>query len=278
MPAVAGVIFLPPFLLSTWLLDQLPEPTPRDVAERTARLPMNRDERLHFVRRFLPGLAALIVPYILLTAFRDFRDNYMVEVMDQLGYPYAQHQTAISKMEFGVGLGVMAAMALLVFIRDNRRALFGVFTAMAVGFALLGISTALWSSGLLSGMAWLMLLGVGGYLAYVPYNSLLFDRLIASTRIVGTAVFAMYVADACGYTGSVFVQLFKDLAVEETSRLSFLERLAYVTSVVGTTLTAAGCLYWTRRSRSLSEISSAKSASFAPLTSLGDSLTTIDGA
>ena len=49
---------------------------------------------------------------------------------------------------------------------------------------------------------------------------------MASTRATGTAVFAIYVADALGYTGSVVVQLFNDLIVGDQSHLEFLETLS----------------------------------------------------
>ena len=53
------------------------------------------------------------------------------------------------------------------------------------------------------------LVGVGLYPAYVPYNCLLFDRLVALLRSVGTAVFAINLADAVGYSVSVSMVLYK---------------------------------------------------------------------
>ena len=50
----------------------------------------------------------------------------------------------------------------------------------------------------------MILNGLGVYLAYVPYGSVLFDRLIASTGVVSTAVFAIYVADFIGYLNGDF--------------------------------------------------------------------------
>ena len=41
----------------------------------------------------------------------------------------------------------------------------------------------------------------------------IFDRLIAHTKYVGTAVFVIYVADVIGYTGSISVQIYEDLFV-----------------------------------------------------------------
>jgi hypothetical protein len=93
------------------------------------------------------------------------------------------------------------------------------------------------------------LIGLGSYLAYVPYGSLLFDRLIASTRVTGTAVFAIYVADAVGYTGSVGVQLYKDLAEGDISRLSFFKGFTYFMSLFGAVCLVWSCAYFVRKQK-----------------------------
>jgi hypothetical protein len=54
---------------------------------------------------------------------------------------------------------------------------------------------------------WIALTGLGVYLAYVPFNSILFDRLLTATRRVGTASFLIYVADASGYAATVALYL-----------------------------------------------------------------------
>jgi hypothetical protein len=53
----------------------------------------------------------------------------------------------------------------------------------------------------------MVLTGLGGYLGYVPFNSVLFDRLLAATRQVGTAAFLIQVADSVGYMASASLYL-----------------------------------------------------------------------
>lgn len=55
------------------------------------------------------------------------------------------------------------------------------------------------------------MLGAGIYLAYAPFNGLLFERFMACTGSIGTAGFLIYVADASGYAGSVAPLLVKSL-------------------------------------------------------------------
>jgi hypothetical protein len=81
----------------------------------------------------------------------------------------------------------------------------------------------------------------------VKIGPVLFDRLIASTGFVGTAVFAIYLADTLGYSGSIIVQVIKDLAVSDTSRLEYLREMCYFMSVFGAIAFAGSCFYFVRR-------------------------------
>jgi LPXTG-motif cell wall-anchored protein len=143
----------------------------------------------------------------------------------------------------------MPALALLNLIKDNRRGLAGAFAVMIAGLVLMGLATLLLDRRLIGGFAWMALVGLGAYLAYVPFGSMLFDRLIASTRAVGTAVFAIYLADAIGYTGSVGTMIFKDKVAGGMSRLDFLRTFTYFLSLLGAVLLAGGAVYFLRRGR-----------------------------
>lgn len=247
MPAVTGFLFLLPFIACVYFLNQVPEPTKEDVDARVKRVPMTGADRWAFVRRFLPGLVMLFATYFLLTAYRDYRDNYQIEVLKELGY--GDRLGIFTKTEMPVAFGVMLTLAALNAIKNNRRGLLGALSIMGFGAALLGGATIALDAGIISGMAWMILIGLGAYLCYVPFGSVLFDRLMASTGFVGTAVFAIYLADALGYTGSIAVQLYKDLGAGQMSRLGFLKDLTYVMSALGVVLLAASSVYFARVSR-----------------------------
>ena len=229
MPFATGLIFLLPFVISALLLDQLPDPDADDEEARMQRVPMDSALRVSFLRRFFAPLAILFLAYIFLTAYRDFRDNYGVEIFRELGY--GGEPGIFTRSEIWVAFGVLVPLALLFCIRDNFLGLLAAFSLMIAGALTMGVSTLLLDSGSLSGLTWMILVGVGSYMAYVPYGSILFDRMIATTHVVGTAVFAIYVADALGYTGSVGVQLYKDLVAGETTRLDFFRTFTYALSV-----------------------------------------------
>jgi hypothetical protein len=247
MPAVTGLYFLPLFLLAVWLLQQTPEPDAADVALRAPRVPMSADARAAFLRRFLAPIVLLCAAYLFVTAYRDFRDSYQVEILDALGYAYEQNRTIISQTETLVAFGVMAAMALLNLVTDNRRGLLATFALMLAGIALLGAATVMLQMHIVNGFWWMTLTGLGSYLAYVPFGAILFDRLMASTRSAGTAVFGINLADSVGYAGSVGVQLFHDLNPHPLTRLAFLEAFSLFLCLVGTASLLVSCVYFLRQ-------------------------------
>ncbi|MDA7611515.1 DUF5690 family protein, partial [bacterium] len=59
MPFTTGLIFLIPFVVSTFLLDQLPDPDADDEEERSPREPMDGAHRISFLRRFFLPLTML---------------------------------------------------------------------------------------------------------------------------------------------------------------------------------------------------------------------------
>ena len=244
MPMTTGWLFMLPFLLSVYLLNQVPEPTPEDVAERTQREPMNAAHRISFAKHFLGGFVTLTICYFFLTAYRDYRDNYAVDVLTELGLAEVG---VLSTIDTIVAILVLVIFAALSLIRDNRSALVVMFILMILGVILMGASTFLLRQGTIGGFAWYLLIGVGVYMAYVPFNSMLFDRIIASTHVVGTAVFAIYVADAIGYVGSILVQIYRDFLARDSSRLDFFCGLTYFVSILGVVCLVSSCLYFVSR-------------------------------
>jgi hypothetical protein len=251
MPMLTGLLFLPVFLLAVWLLNQLPPPTAVDEAVRVKRSTMDRSNRLAFLKALLFGLVLLFAERLLTTAFRDFRDNYGVELFGALGYD--GDPTLFTRTEIPVALGVMTALALLNLIRSNRAGVVGAHVLMMIGFAIMALATLLLDLALLNGIGWMIFVGLGSYLAYVPNDSVVFDRIIASTRVAGTAVFAIYLADAIGYTGSIGLPLAKDLLFPALDRLAFFRILTYFVSLVGIGLLALSCVYFYRRHRQPAE-------------------------
>jgi len=382
MPVAIGAIFLLPYMVAVFFLNQLPLPSEEDETSRNKRTTMDSQDRMIFLKQFLLGMLMLMLLYFFLTAYRDFRDNYMPEIFAAMGYP--SEPTLFSKADWPVAFGIMVVMALLGLVKNHRRGVMAVFVVMLSGMILMGGATLLRDVGALhgffgedvtlrnddltytirdekgnktfwihrntkevivenepwhtlndmdegiqqklqqlnskasdragdsevdltlddddliytirdekgnktfsihrktkevivdnkpwqtldnmdeetqqrfqqlnskasGGLWWMILIGFGAYLAYVPFGAVLFERIMASTKAAGTAVFAIYICDALGYTGSVGIQLYKDLGQAELDYFEFLRLFTYFMAILGTVLFILSAIYFYGKSKS----------------------------
>ena len=247
MPFVTSCVFLGPMLLFLFLLDKLPPPSAKDELLRTRRQPMDGKERKRFVHTFLPGIILFTLSYMLMTTFRDLRDNFSAEVWKSLGY--GNSPEIFTTTEIPVSIAVLIVMGSLMLIKNNKLALMINHLIIFLGMILIGVSTFLFERQAISPTAWMTLIGLGLYLGYVPFNSIFFDRLLAAFKYVGTVGFMMYVADAFGYLGSVGVMIFKEFVATKVSWLDFFISTGYIISVAGSLLIAGSMFYFHVRHR-----------------------------
>jgi hypothetical protein len=241
MPWVTGLVFFLPMLVLVWLLDKAPEPCREDILLRSKRVPMDHEQRLVIFREFAAGLIALTLAYMLLTIFRDLRDNFAVEIWKSIGYSGSSMIFTLS--ELPIAIIVFAVMSSVMLIRNNALALQINHLIVLSGFLTIGISTILLQTGLITPIAWMIMLGLGTYLGYLPFNCLLFDRLIAAFGSVANAGFFIYVADSFGYLGSVGTLIFKNFINKELSWFGFLVTSSFGVSIAGTMLIVFSVIY-----------------------------------
>jgi hypothetical protein len=245
MPFAAACFFALPFLIFLWLVEKIPPPSQLDEELRTKRQPMDRSDRRRFLGTFLPGIILFVLVYMLLTAFRDFRENFSSDVWKTLGY--GNSPAIFTKTETPVSLAVLVIMGSIMLIRNNKHALMVNHLIIMAGMVLIGISTFLFERESIDAPAWMVLIGTGLYMGYVPFNSIFFDRLIAAFRYVGTVGFIMYVADAFGYVGSVGVLFFKEFTASEMSYIELFISGGYMISVAGSLLILASMWYFHKK-------------------------------
>jgi hypothetical protein len=242
MPSLTGLLFAPVLGVSVWGLSQLPPPSEADRLARTERGPMDADSRHAFVSRFAPGLLGLTGLYVLLTAYRDFRDNFAREIWDAIGFE--GKPGVMTYVEIFVALGVLLSLALIMRVKDNARAVTVVHVVMLSGSLLIGLSTWAYDLGWIAPIVWMGCVGLGLYLGYVPFGCVLFDRIIAAVGFVGTAGFMIYVTDAFGYLGSVTLLLYKNFGEPDLSWLDFFRGFSYVTAVLCSAAFAFSMVYF----------------------------------
>jgi hypothetical protein len=245
MPVAVAGLFVLPLLFLVWLLGHLPPPSGEDERLRTRRSPMDASARLQFVRTFAGGLLLLILSYVLLTIYREFRDNYAAEIWQALGH--GDSAAIFTASETPVALLVMLCVSLMMAIKNNRIALMTNLAMVGSGFALIGLATWAFQMTWLPPIGWMVSVGLGLYLSYVPFNSVLFDRLIAAFRYVSNVGFLIYLADSFGYLGSIAVLFYKNFGHLELSWAEFFLQMSYIVSFTGVVLTGMAMWYFYRK-------------------------------
>ncbi len=100
------------------------------------------------------------------------------------------------------------------------------------------------------GLLWMQLTGLGLYMAYIPFNCIFFERMIASFRIAGNVGFFIYIADAYGYLGSVIVMLVKSFLEIKLQWTSFYSNGVIIFSIIGIAGTLISLFYFNKKFRS----------------------------
>ncbi|RXK59460.1 hypothetical protein ESA94_14490 [Lacibacter luteus] len=231
MPFVTASVFAMPLILFYILLEKAKAPDADDEKERTVRKPMNNEERKLFLSQYKLGVVAFVIIYLLLTIMRDLRDNYMANMWNELGY--AKNAAVFAKTETITSLVVLALIGTLVFVRKNIKAFRIIHWLLMLGFLLAGIASLLFRIDMLDGALWMQFTGLGLYIAYVLFNSVFFERLLATFSIAGNVGFLIYLADAWGYLGSISVMLSKELFKLQLNWVSFYSMLVIAFAVIG---------------------------------------------
>jgi hypothetical protein len=115
---------------------------------------------------------------------------------------------------------------------------------MLSGLLTTGVATLAFQAGALAPLWWLGLVGFGLYLAYVPFNCVFFERLIATFRVAGNVGFLMYLADAFGYLGSVTVLLVREFADLQLSWTQFFAAAVLHLATFGSIALVGSALYF----------------------------------
>jgi hypothetical protein len=224
MPFCTSTLFLLPFLAGVVFLHRTPVPSKLDIEERGKRKPMSLAEQLKYLKSYWIGLVPLFIVYSVAAALRDFRDNYAVEILRELD---VDAFAIFFQIDMPASLAILLFLGTLSCIRDNRLCLRLVLLAMAIGGSMLVFANLSFRQNWISGFAWMTINGLGIYMIFVPFNALLFERLVASVGLASTAVLGICVADACAYTFSISAQVCRDLFAGHSSQVEFLSEFGF---------------------------------------------------
>ena len=245
IPFYTGLVFLVPVTILVYLLEKIPDPSPEEAAEKSIRVPMDKNERKRFFNMFSFGLVSFIFIYILLTLFRDIRDNFAADIWLELGY--GNSAGIFTSTEIPIAVSVLILIASMIYINNNKLAFQISQLIILAGFILCGLSTFLFMQQLISGYVWIVLVGLGLYMGYIPFNCILFDRMIASFKIKGNVGYFMYLVDSFGYLATVFVIIAKGSMGISISWTYFYSHGVLALSILGSLISITTLLYFNKK-------------------------------
>ncbi|MCE7043744.1 DUF5690 family protein [Dyadobacter sp. CY312] len=251
LPAIVGLLFLPAFLLFSWMLHIIPAPDAADKILRSERLPMTSVDKKLVLKNYGWGIAAFVFIYMLLSTMRDFRDNFSVEIWNEIQPGW--NANIFSTTETIIGFVVLISVACLSFFQSNFKGFVAVQVLIAIGLITCGASTYAFNNGFIDPFSWMLTLGAGMFMAYTPIQVALYERMIALFRIKGNAGFFVYISDAFGYLGSVFLLLYKEFFMKSLEWSQVLIQFSYLLTVLGTCALLFSWIYFVKKSRAVPE-------------------------
>jgi Family of unknown function (DUF5690) len=234
MPFVAGIFFVVPLCIAVKLLNQAPPPTENDIAQRSIRKPMTAVERKQFVQQFGFAIAPVVLAYTIFTIVRDFIEDFANELWIETGYQ--NNASIFAKTNTIIALIALVIIAGFFLIKNNYKAFRLSHFLVIAGVLLAAIATFTFNVHLISTFTWMLLATTGLYLAYLPFNCVYFERMLATYKINGNIGFVMYIADAFGYLGTVAVLLIKEFVPITYNWVTFFSWLFYSVAIVGVIL------------------------------------------
>jgi len=198
MPFSAGLLYLLPLLFFVWMLTKIPQPTLKDIAQRSKREPMTQEDRVKFVNNFLPGILTISFIYLLSSLLRGIRSDFALEIWNSLGIK--NNPALFTQTEAWVMGGILLINGSLILLKDNKKAFNASLFAILLGFIFLLLTYYFKQTNFPP--FWLIVMsGLGIYLPYLTITTSIFERLIAITKEKANVGFLMYIVDFIGYLG-----------------------------------------------------------------------------
>ena len=247
MPFYTGLLFLPPLFLGVWLIERIPPPSSIDMAHRSVRRPMTQADRRKMFKHLAPGLISLIILMLLMTAFRDLRDNFSAEFWQQMGYGNSAY--VFTQTEIFVSAGILVLLSFFILVEKNHQALLLMKGVMLVGMLIFLTSTLIFQyTSFNSPFIWMTASGFGIYLTYTTLGGgFIFERISALYEANNNSAFFIYVADAVSYLGSVLVLIMKEVFFPDLPFLDYFIQMVYILGMVGLVCTLYAAFYFNRK-------------------------------
>lgn len=252
-PLVVSSFFFFPYIISVFMLCQMPSPSRSDVECRVVRRAMQKKDRQDYLYEFWPGLVFANIAYFFTCAYRHYRDLYSMEIFMDGNEPPLPGM--FTRSGLSVGVGVTIVMCSLGLFKSNYYGFMANIFVIIFGYILCAVGMIIYDhlQFQVSPMALMILTGIASFSAYIPYGSTLYERKIAyllqleSVTSPLSAVFPIQLGGGVGSLGTLIVLLVKNFTNDSHwNHLQFFRYFSYLLSVVGTVSTMMMAVYFVR--------------------------------
>lgn len=247
MPAVIGVCALPVLCLLGYILHCLPAPTEEDIRQKSERCALNGKQRWILFRAYMPFLVMLFVANLLLVVVRDIKEDFLVKIFDVEGKGYSSW--IFAQLDSVVTLIILGIFGMLVFVRNNFKALLVLLGLVIVGMGVMSYVSLRYEALQLNPLVWLFVQSLCLYIGYLSFQTIFFDRFIACFRIQGNVGFFIVLIDFIGYSGTVLVLVMKEFFSPDINWLVFYNHLSGYVGMGCSVLFVGALVYLLRRRR-----------------------------
>jgi uncharacterized membrane protein YwzB len=227
------------------MLEQIPPPSDDDKISRSPRIPLDKQQRKQLFSAYAFGLSAILFANMVLTVGRDIKDNFLVEIFRSIGMD--NNISIFTQTETIIGLFVLGLLSLMVLVQKNKQAFYLIHLIMFLGLITMLFSTFLLSIGMLSPFVCIILHGIGLYTTYIVFQSLYFERFIASFRIKGNVGYLIYLSDFIGYLASCIILIGKEFIGFSANWKYFFINMSYCVGILGIITISLAFWYFSKK-------------------------------
>lgn len=171
-------------------LNRLPQPTEEDIAMKSERATLNGKQRWELFKNFMPFLMMLFVANIAIVVLRDIKKTF-----SKYHRCFRIFALAFAKIDSVVTLIILVVFGLMVFVKDNLKALSILFRLIIMGMIVMSVVSFGQERFQLPPVVWLFVQSLCLYIAYLTFQTIFFDRFIACFKIHGNVGFFIVTTD-----------------------------------------------------------------------------------
>jgi hypothetical protein len=154
-----------------------------------------------------------------------------------------------TQMEIPTSLLILLLVGGTFKIKNNKSAFNLSLSIIIIGLMVSGVTTFMFYHQSISVVNWITFTGLGLYMGYIPFNTIVYERLISMLKEPVNIGFLMYIADSAGYLGSMAVLLMKEFALFSTNWTSFYFIAVNFTVLSGILFVIISLIYFNKRKK-----------------------------